>query len=133
MWKPPNSPPAFTGTLWLNPDKTIGGLISDVFNTPIHLIATKEGGEYRVLGWRGNAPEFKRIPLLDDPRADGLPDDAPHDACKTCEGRLYWRASVVSGGGSGLWRCATCDPADDKLWLDGLAVPRRDDETRKAD
>ena len=73
-FKPPNAPPSHTGSLWLNPDRTIGGLISDVWNQPIHLIATKEGAQYRVQGWRGAEPEFRRIPLLDDPRPDGLPD-----------------------------------------------------------
>jgi hypothetical protein len=125
VYKPPNSPAAFTGSLWLNPDKTIGGLISDVFNEPIHLVATKEGAQYRVQGWRGNAPEFKRIPLLDDPRPDGLPDDAPNGPCKSCEGRLFWRASIVSNPhGGGVWQCATCAPMDSSLYLDGVYVGR---------
>ena len=124
QWKPPNTPPSHTGSLWLNPDKTIGGLISDVWNQPIHLIATKEGAQYRVQGWRGAEPEFRRIPLLDDPRPDGLPDDAPTSACKLCEGRLYWRASIVSNpAGGGVWQCATCAPMDSSLYLDGVAVP----------
>lgn len=124
-WKSPNVPPSHTGTLWLNPDKTIGGLISDVFNQPIHLIATKEGSEYRVRGWRGEAPEFRRIPLLDDPRADGMPDDAPREGCPKCDGRLFWRASIVSNPqGGGVWQCATCEPADSSLWLDAVALPR---------
>lgn len=120
VFKPPDAPPSHTGTLWLNPDKSIGGLISDVFNQPIHLIATKEGSEYRMRGWRGEGPEFKRVPLLDDARKDGLPDDAPTGPCNLCEGRLYWRAALTNG----VWNCATCVPADDKLWLDGLHVGR---------
>jgi hypothetical protein len=122
-FRPPQTPPSHTGSLWLNPDKTIGGIISDVFNEPIHFVATKEGSEYRVRGWRGVGPEFRRLPIEGAPREDGLPDGAPSDCCPKCEGRLYWRASVISGGGSGVWRCATCAPADSSLWLDGLAVP----------
>lgn len=124
-WKPPNAPPSHTGTLWLNKDGTIGASISDVFNEQIHLIGTKEGKEYRLRGFRGTAPEFRRIPLLDDARPDGLPDDAPRGACEKCEGRLYWRASIISNpNGGGLWRCAVCEPADSSLWLDGVHIGR---------
>lgn len=117
-FKPPDTPPSHTGTLWLNADKTIGGLISDVFNEPIHILATKEGAQYRVVGWRGTPPEFRRIALADDAREDGLPDDAPHTKCGKCEGRLYWRAAMTAG----LWRCATCEPADPLVYLDGVCV-----------
>ena len=127
VYKPPDAPPSFTGTLWLNPDKTIGGLISDVFNEPIHLVATKEGAEYRVSGWRGEAPEFRRITIMEGGRENASPDESPEDACPKCEGRLYWRASVINTGsvvsGPAAWHCATCDPADSKLWLDGFAAP----------
>ena len=59
--------------------------------------------------------------------AIALPDDAPHDACAKCEGRLFWRSSIVNGGdgGKGLWHCAACEPADPKLWIDGVAVPAK--------
>jgi hypothetical protein len=125
IFTPPQTPPSHTGSLWLNPDKTIGGIISDVFNEPIHFVGTKVPGEaeYRVRGWRGVGPEFRRLPIEGAPREDGLPDGAPSAPCKICEGRLFWRASIISGGGSGPWRCATCEPADSSLWLDGLAVP----------
>lgn len=120
-FKPPPTPPHFTGMLWLNADKSIGGIISDVFNHPINLHATKEGQQYRVRGWRGEPPEFLRIPLIDDkPHEDGLPERA----CPKCEGRLYWRESVAMGGKyPSIWRCAVCEPADPAMWLDGCAAP----------
>lgn len=125
-WKPPNAAPSHTGKLWLNPDKSIGGVITDVFNEPIHIIAKKEGSEYWVRGWRGTPPEFRRVPIAEGARDDGLPDDAPVAACEKCDGRLFWRASIISNPhGGGVWRCATCEPADSKLWLDGVAIPAR--------
>lgn len=125
-FRAPPFPPAFTGTMWLNKDGSVGAEISDVFNVPIHIIAKKEGDHYHVRGWRGEPPEFVRLPL-EYTRDDGLPDDAPHDACGKCEGRLFWRASIVNGGdgGKGLWHCAACEAMDPKLWMDGLVVPAK--------
>lgn len=115
--------------MWLNKDGSVGAVISDVFNSPIHIHATKEGSEYRVRGWRGIGPEFRRLPIEIVPREDGLPDSAPYDPCRMCEGRLFWRASVVARNpnqtGNQPWRCATCEPADEKLWIDGVALPER--------
>lgn len=70
-FKPPNVPAAFTGTLWRNKDGSLSATITDVFNTPIHLIMTKEDDTYFIRGWRGVVPEIIRIPLLDDGGASG--------------------------------------------------------------
>jgi hypothetical protein len=121
---PPNAPPHFSGTMWLNKDGSVGAEISDVFNTPIHLIAKKNGSEYHVQGWRGEPPEFLRMTY--EARPDGLPDDAPRDGCGKCEGRLFWRTSIVSNpAGGGVWRCATCEPYDPNLWIDAVALPAK--------
>lgn len=121
-FRPPQSTPSHTGTLWRNADGSLGIFLTDVFNVPIHLIGTKDGDTYHVRGWRGEPPEFLRLPLA--PRDDGLPDDAPRGECATCHGRLYWRASIVSNpAGGGIWQCATCAPYDPLLWVDALAVP----------
>ena len=110
-FRAPLTPPAFTGEIWLNADKTIGGTITDVFNVPVHIIATKEGDHYHVRGWRGEPPEFVRL-QLEYTRDDGLPDDAPSGPCDRCEGRLYWRASIVNGGTAVLhiseWETSCC-------------------------
>lgn len=65
-FRPPNVPPSHTGELWLNPDKTIGGVITDLFLWPIHFVAVKEEDHYYIRGWRGKPPEFLRVPLIDD-------------------------------------------------------------------
>jgi hypothetical protein len=120
-FKPPDYPPSHTGTMWLNKDGSVGAIISDVFNSPLHLVAIKKGTEYHVQGWRGEAPEFLRIPLVDDSH---LEDGRPTKACIKCQGRLFWRASIVSNpNGGGVWRCATCEPYPDDLWIDGVAIP----------
>lgn len=123
----PNTVPAFTGEMWLNKDGTVGAVITDVFNVPIHLIGTKEGSTYRVRGWRGDMPEVMKL-AYDGARPDGLPDDAPVEACPACAGHLYWRPSLLNGpdGGRGPWHCAKCVPADSRLWLDGVAVGKKD-------
>lgn len=61
--KPPD--PSFTGKLWLNPDKTIGGQIEDVFGSMIILHGVKEERGYRLTGIRGVVPEWLRIGLVD--------------------------------------------------------------------
>ena len=123
----PNTPPHFTGELWLNPDKSIGGIMTDIHNTPIRFIGVKDGAVYRVRGWRGEGPEFMRLSDDVGPRPDGLPDSSPHDPCPTCAGRLYWRPAIVGGQpiGSRRWCCVKCEPAPDGLWLDGAAVPAK--------
>ena len=121
---PPDQPAAFTGTMRVDADKVIRGVLTDVFSAAIHFEATKEGAVYHLRGWRGGTPEVARIPLVEDVRADGLPDDAPNGPCSVCEGRLFWRASVILGGGHGVWHCAACTPADSALWLDGVVVHR---------
>lgn len=63
---PPNVPAHFTGTLWRNADGTLGATISDVFDWPIHLIATKEDGQYHLRGWRGQVPDSLGLPLVDN-------------------------------------------------------------------
>jgi hypothetical protein len=103
--------------MWLNPDKTIGAIITDVFNMPIHLIGQKEGSEYALRGWRGDLPVIEKMPLIDDNPDDGL----PRVRCKTCDGRLFWRAPLERR--SQQWRCIKCEPADPLWWLDGSAVP----------
>ena len=122
-YKPLPIPPAYTGKLWLNPDKTLGGVISDVFLAPIHITGEKEDGGYRLRGWRGNQPEWSKIPFVDDaPHDDGLPSEP----CSACEGKLYWRASVINDGRGGRdWHCVKCEPADPALWLDGVAVGKK--------
>jgi hypothetical protein len=110
--------PSHTGSMRLDKDGIIRGILSDVFNAPINFEATKEGKEYRLIGWRGAAPEFRRIPIAESARDDGLPDSAPHGPCPTCEGKLYWRAALTDG----VWNCATCVPYDSLALLDGVCV-----------
>lgn len=127
-FKPPtNIAPSHTGTMWRNKDGSVGIVITDVFNTPIRLIGIKEGDGYYVRGWRGDPPEFIRLPLVDDkPHEDGLPSQP----CAKCEGRLFWREAVALGG-SPRWCCAKCELYDPAKWLDGCVVPERKVKTLK--
>ena len=73
-FKPPETPPPFTGLLWKNKNGTVGLTVTDVFGWPIHLIGTLEpGGVYYLRGWRGVVPDAIRIAGLDPPLSDGEP------------------------------------------------------------
>lgn len=49
-------------------------------------------------------------------------DGEPARPCPLCQGRIFWRASVLSGG-PGPWACSRCDPAPADVWQDASAVP----------
>jgi hypothetical protein len=57
--------------------------------------------------------------LLTSPVPLGEPPVIP---CTVCNGRLWLRLSVLSGG-PGPWQCARCDPLPPDVWPDATAIP----------
>jgi hypothetical protein len=53
-----------------------------------------------------------------------LANGEPVDSCPACDGGLFVRASIMSGG-PGPWHCQQCDPLPDTVWLDACCIPAR--------
>lgn len=61
------------------------------------------------------------------PRAPGTSnpldgDGLPSVPCRTCGGRLFWKAAELPPQGLG-WRCERCDPRPADRWAHARALP----------
>jgi hypothetical protein len=63
------------------------------------------------------------VDVVDAVLAPALPPDgSPTGPCPACGARLYWRASIMSGG-PGPWTCQKCAPPEPELWIDACGLP----------
>jgi hypothetical protein len=46
----------------------------------------------------------------------------PTRPCSECDGRVWWRRSILSGGPS-PWHCERCQPPDPDAWRDACVCP----------
>jgi hypothetical protein len=75
-----------------------------------------EGTQVRAL------PAFVSGAGVSDHGSDAQKWEVPDAACPACDGGLWWRVSILSGG-PGSWRCHLCAPPDLKDWIDAHAIP----------